>query len=60
LHCGNSTCQGSNTITVADLTVTTGWDTSLALDSNGNPVVSYEDGNSKKLKVLHCGTATCQ
>jgi len=59
LHCGNATCTAGNTIVIGDSSAS-GWDSSLALDASGNPVVSYYNANDKNLKVLHCGTPSCQ
>ena len=60
LHCGNPTCTSSNIVTLADGSVSGAWDSSLILDTNGNPVVSYYNATGKNLKVLHCGTPSCQ
>lgn len=59
LHCGNNICTGGNTITSPYTTGNTGWDTSLALDALGNPVISFFDFSNFVMKVIHCNNATC-
>jgi hypothetical protein len=58
-HCGDTTCGSGNTISIVDSAGQVGWYTSLALDSSGNPVISYFDLGNGNLKVAHCGNAAC-
>ena len=59
--CGNLSCSGGNRITTVDDPPNNdvGQYTSIALGSDGLPVVSYHDQTNFHLKVLHCGDATC-
>src|SRR5437867_4081286 len=54
-HCGNTGCSSGNTVTNADTAAAdVGWTTSIAIGTDGLPVISYHDHTSFDLKVLHC------
>jgi len=59
-HCGNVACSANNTITVVDpLPSSSGGQTSIAIGSDGLPIMTYYDNVSGNLKVAHCGNAAC-
>jgi hypothetical protein len=60
MHCNDENCAGGDeSISSPDAADSVGVNTSLALDAAGRPVVSYYDNTNSALKVLHCGTPTC-
>src|SRR3990172_1084400 len=60
LHCGNPACTSGNSILEVDQSGRGGF-TSLELDADGNPVISYsETSNSpNQLRLLHCTNPNC-
>jgi len=59
VHCGNTLCSSGNTITIVDSTNFVGRYSSIAIGSDGNPVISYRDDTNGDLKVAHCGNTSC-
>jgi hypothetical protein len=57
--CVDMACAGPPTKAFLDSNVTTGDLTSLVIGTDGNPVVSYMDQGTGKLRVVLCSTRTC-
>ena len=59
MHCGNLTCTNGNSIVTVDNSADVGQWSSLALDSSGNPVISYYDATNGNLKLAYCNDPNC-
>ncbi len=58
--CANAACTGAATITtVDDPANVVGAFTSIAIGSDGLPVISYRDSTADALKVAQCANAAC-
>ena len=58
-HCGNAPCSSGNTITTVSSIGDVGHFTSIAIGTDGLPVISFYDATNGNLKVAHCGNAPC-
>ena len=59
-HCGNAACSAGNTInTVDDPANAVGYNTSIAIGTDGFPVISHYDLTAGALKVVRCGSGDC-
>ncbi len=59
VKCGNPSCTAANTITTLDSTGDVGLHTSIALGTDGLPIISYYDLTGANLKVVKCGNPSC-
>ena len=57
--CTTTDCTGTPTITTVDSGGIVGWYTSIAIGSNGYPVISYYDDANSALEVAACNNAGC-
>jgi hypothetical protein len=59
-HCGNTSCTAGNvSTTVDDPANLVGFYTSIAIGSDGLPIISHRDNTAGALRVTHCGSAAC-
>src|SRR3972149_4689458 len=59
LRCGDATCPADNVIARLATSGNVGAFSSLKLDADGNPVVSYYYNTFFELHVVRCGNPTC-
>jgi len=60
IHCNDPNCEGNDeSITAPDTNGIVGQHSSVTLDANGYPVISYFDSTNIYLKVMHCNDANC-
>ena len=62
--CKNPTCTGTTendraTKFILDSANDVGWDTSITIGTNGNPMISYQDNSTDDLKIAACNNPTC-
>ncbi|HRQ65796.1 MAG TPA: hypothetical protein PKZ76_13195 [Xanthomonadaceae bacterium] len=58
--CANAACTGAATISIIDgMGSNVGHSSSLAIGSDGRPVISYRDATAGSLKVARCSNASC-
>ncbi len=57
--CGDAVCAGPPTISTVDNSAMVGWDASIAIGSEGYPIISYFDDTNNDLKVAKCRNAAC-
>jgi predicted regulator of Ras-like GTPase activity (Roadblock/LC7/MglB family) len=58
-RCANAACSGTATFTIIDDSGNVGRYTSIAISTDGMPVISYSDSNNSSLKVAKCLIADC-
>ena len=59
VRCNTSNCSSSSSPVTLDSVGNAGSASSLQLDNDGNPVVSYYDRTNSSIKVLHCTDRAC-
>ena len=59
VHCTSSDCAEQDTPIVLDSNGTVGFDTSIAIGIDGNPIISYFDNVNANLKLVHCTSSDC-
>ena len=57
--CANPACTGSAVVTTVDSSGNAGYQTSLAIAADGNPIIAYFDGINGDLRVSHCVNPNC-
>ncbi len=57
--CGNASCSSGNVTTTVDNTGDRGDYTSIAIGTDGFPVISYHNITNNALMVVKCGNASC-
>ncbi len=58
-HCGSLDCTFGNSILTVDDLGRVGEGTSIAIGSDGLPIISFRDHFTERLRVVHCGDAAC-
>jgi len=60
VHCTNTSCSASEAPTIVDPSVgSTDIFSSITIGTDGFPVISYRDGSTGDLQVVHCTNTSC-
>ena len=59
VHCTNLTCSNFDTPVTLDSAGIVGEQPSIAIGTDGFPIISYFDGTNGDLKIAHCTNITC-
>ncbi|MBI2590935.1 MAG: tail fiber domain-containing protein [Candidatus Blackburnbacteria bacterium] len=59
VKCGNASCSSGNTTNTIDSTGDVGIQSSIAIGTDGYPVISYNDSTNGDLKVIKCADILC-
>lgn len=59
VKCGNADCSAGNIDTVVAVNDVIGQSNSMALGSDGLPVIAYQGAGSGSVHVIHCGNLAC-
>ena len=60
LHCGDATFSTDNTFQWVQNIDADGFDSSLAIGVDGNPIASFHGADATELVIVHCRNITCQ
>lgn len=58
-HCSNVICSAATSLNVDDPATSVGIYSSLAIGSDGLPIISHQGFSTSTLRVTHCETVTC-
>ncbi len=58
-RCGNSACSSGNTTTSIETTNDVGWDSNVAISSDGLPIIVHYDQTNGDGRVFKCGNLNC-
>ncbi|MGE0360330.1 MAG: hypothetical protein AB7H93_04740 [Vicinamibacterales bacterium] len=58
-HCSNVVCTAATSVTIDDSASAVGRFTSIAIGTDGLPLISYLDDTAGTLRVTHCGNVAC-
>lgn len=61
MHCGDSACVAGNRITPVTVAGRAmGRHASIAIGTDGLPVIAFSDADDDQLQILHCGAVDCE